>query len=67
MRDLRLGRVMIGASDVAHPTTHGPQTWPWWRLLSWSTSRPWLPEGSRDYRLWLYTRWGSVMLDLIVD
>lgn len=49
---------------VYHPT-HGPQVWPWWKLLVVSVVR-----GSHDpywyfwitpiaYNVWFYTRWGA--------
>lgn len=41
---------------------HGPQTWPWWRLVSFSWVR--LGQGintatGRGRRIWAYTRWGA--------
>lgn len=44
-----------------------PRTWPWWRVLSLH----WVVIGDRyreteyrAHRLWVYTRWGAVHLDL---
>ena len=38
--------------------THGPQTWLWWRLVSFSFLAP-----NWGYRLWIYSRWGALNLD----
>ncbi|WP_431014577.1 hypothetical protein [Bradyrhizobium pachyrhizi] len=50
-------------------TGHGPQTWPWWRLISWKLYQ--LDFGrnsaSSGSRVWFYTRWGCWHVDFIVD
>ena len=47
---------------------HGPQTWPWWRLVSPSLHRlPHVCSPSTGYRLWVYTRWGSIFFDIFFD
>ncbi len=46
---------------------HGPQTWPWWKLVSMSICEiSWSPLSS-GRRLWIYTRWGAVHVDVILD
>lgn len=48
--------------------SHGPQTWPWWRLVKFSWVR--LGQGiststGRGRRVWMYSRWKrSVLFDL---
>ena len=57
---------------------HGPkaQSWPWWKVAAFS----WLnsvrensylykdrPAQHSSRRLWIYTRWGAVCLDITVD
>lgn len=48
---------------------HGPQTWPWWRLVA-----PRMMQIRGSYgpmpearRLWLYTRWGAYYCDFMLD
>src|SRR5262245_9867852 len=44
--------------------THGPKSWPWWRLCSISIVKP--LHVKRWYRIiWLYTRWGAHSLDVM--
>lgn len=47
--------------------SHGPQTWPWWRLITVSVVRCdggdpiryfWI--NGIYYNVWIYTRWGAV-------
>ena len=52
-------------SDL-HPT-HGPQVWPWWRLVSFSVVRLEIHLPSTGYRLWVYTRWGACFFDVYFD
>lgn len=50
--------------------THGPQTWPWWKLLSIRIVRCthdpahffWITPIS--YNCWFYTRWGAACLNI---
>ncbi len=50
---------------VYHPS-HGPQVWPWWKLLTLSVVRCshdpfwffWITPIS--FNVWLYTRWGAL-------
>lgn len=48
---------------------HGPQTWPWWRLLSVSVVK--CMSGDRviplSWNAWFYTRWGSLCWHLHID
>jgi hypothetical protein len=48
-------------------TDHGPQTWPWWRLISWTLCDLEGHEPSTRRRLWFYTRWGCWFFDLFID
>lgn len=43
---------------------HGPQVWPWWRLVTPSFISLHVHPPSSGYRLWLYTRWGSPCFDI---
>lgn len=40
--------------------SHGPQTWPWWRLFSWGTCKInqgyWAGSIYPGRRLWIYTK-----------
>jgi hypothetical protein len=59
-----VSRAYFNRRDVAvfGPVRHGPQTWPWWRLLSVSLVRLRLPDSG--YRVWLYTRWDAVLVSV---
>lgn len=46
---------------------HGPQTWPCWRLMSFSLVRLEMAEPSSGWRLWVYTRWGAWYGDMVLD
>jgi hypothetical protein len=56
-----------------HPGTwikayHGPQTWPWWRWISFSILiLPHVHKPSTGWRLWVYTRWGAAFFDVYFD
>jgi len=47
--------------------SHGPQEWPWWRVVSLSLVRLEVHPPSLGFRLWAYTRWGSPCFDVYVD
>lgn len=47
--------------------SHGPQTWPWWRLLSIKVVRLDICLPSTGYRAWIYTKRGAVYFDLFID
>lgn len=49
-----------------HPT-HGPQVWPWWRLVSFGLVHLEVAKPSMGWRLWVYTRWGAGYGDLVLD
>ena len=46
---------------------HGPQVWEWWRLLGYLICTTTVAPPSTGYRLWLYTRWWAVYLDITFD
>lgn len=54
---------LIVCSKNFNPS-HGPQTWPWWRLfgLLWCEIIT-ASYGSVGHRLWIYTRWRVVHID----
>lgn len=59
-----------GAHWKRWPTgvTHGPQSWPWWRLVSSSIVKLGnVNTPSTGWRLWLYTRWGAWCGDIYFD
>lgn len=65
------GRLCVYDRDNFKPS-HGPQTWPWWRLISISvvtTSHDpdclfWnIPNGRN---IWIYTRWYTVVYHLVI-
>ena len=54
---------------VYHPT-HGPQVWPWWKLVTIHIAGPcshdpadyfWITPIS--YNIWVYTRWGALCFE----
>lgn len=47
--------------------SHGPQTWPWWRLLSLSFMRLDTHVHAPTCRMWAYTRWGALYVDVTMD
>ena len=47
--------------------SHGPQQWPWWRLLSFGLVRQDIQRPSTGRRLWIYTRWGAFYVGIIID
>ncbi|MCE0846014.1 hypothetical protein LVQ79_10700 [Buttiauxella sp. A2-C1_F] len=53
------------AKDM-HPS-HGPQTWPWWRLFSVSVVRLGISPPSIGRRVWFYTRWGAGFVGVYFD
>lgn len=52
---------------VLQGCSHGPQTWPWWKLFSVSMAELEVYRPSTGHRLWIYTRRGAVHFDLIFD
>lgn len=39
---------------------HGPQTWPWWRVVTVSIVRTCsYRTEKRGWNVWFYTRWGA--------
>ena len=44
--------------------THGPQTWPWWRLISFSFLNVHAPSGLHFWRFWYYTKNKAGHLDI---
>lgn len=47
---------------------HGPQDWPWWRLLSFRLTRlDQVQRPSTGHRLWLYSRWGALYWEVFFD
>ena len=61
-----LGRFKVFPARRMHPA-HGPQSWPWWRLLSVTAVKCW-PSGVRfNYNVWFYTRWGAWPVQVVWD
>lgn len=52
-----------------HKPSHGPQTWPWWRLVSVRVYKlgldPAVPVSG--FRVWFYTRWQCPHWDIFLD
>ncbi len=46
---------------------HGPQAWPWWRIVSFSTNGIAVHKPSTGRRLWVYSRWGAIHFDVYFD
>lgn len=47
------------SGHVYHPS-HGPQVWPWWKIVSWKLVKQTVRPPSTGYSLWIYTRWGAM-------
>jgi hypothetical protein len=47
--------------------THGPQVWPWWRLVSIALVNLRVKTPSVARRLWVYTRFGGFFFDVVID
>lgn len=50
--------------------THGPQTWPWWRVVSFkfinmTKANPGMNAWAR--RVWVYTRYGAIYIDFYIN
>jgi hypothetical protein len=63
----RVGRAQI-TIETGYKPSHGPQSWPWWRLLSLSLINlrvvNHFAAPGLYWRLWIYTRWGAALIDL---
>lgn len=44
-----------------------PKVWPWWRIAKFSLIRAGVHPPTTGLRLWIYTRWGALFADLIID
>src|ERR1043166_3330180 len=70
---LRRGAPVVTKLKVHWPnhvfdyTHHGPQTWPWWRLVSFSWVKASVAAPSTGYHWWIYTRWGALMAGFYFD
>jgi len=57
-------RIKLGGS-LAHfkegmKPEHGPQSWPWWRVLSFQLCKiDAVSKPHSAYRLWFYTKFGA--------
>lgn len=47
--------------------SHGPQEWPWWRLVGFSVVSLGVTPPSSGKRLWVYTRWWAAHADIYFD
>lgn len=64
---IKLGRIKFFTwGRTLHPT-HGPQSWPWWRLLVFKPVRSRVQPPSLGWNLWFYTRWGAKVAELYID
>lgn len=61
------GRIKFSVFRTRAQCAHGPQTWPWWRIASFRCNHlvVCLPSTGRGF--WIYTRWGAIALDLVID
>lgn len=46
---------------------HSPQSWPWWRWVSFNWVRLEICKPNVGWRLWVYTRWGALYWDITFD
>jgi hypothetical protein len=46
---------------------HGPQVWPWWRLMAFAWVDLNVTRPSVGRRLWVYTRLGGFYFDAVID
>lgn len=63
---IRLSGSLAHFRPDLHPA-HGPQVWPWWRLVSFGLVRLEVAKPSMGWRPWVYTRWGAGYGDLVLD
>lgn len=53
--------------SLFHGTVHGPQSWAWWKFVSFAYIPLRTATPSTGHRLWVYTRWGAWFHDVILD
>lgn len=59
--------------EPPHGSTSGvkhkqcPKQWAWWRLLKLYPCNLDVAAPSSGHRLWVYTRWGAIYLDVYID
>lgn len=46
---------------------HGPQSWPWWRWISFSIVKLGCVPPTTGWSLWMYTRRGARAIDIYFD
>lgn len=44
-----------------------PKSWPWWRIVAFYLGRLDIVAPTSGMRLWVYTRWGSIYADVVID
>lgn len=52
---------------VQHKEAPRPHEWQWWRLFKLYGCNLDCKKPSDGWRLWVYTRWGSLHFDLYID
>lgn len=61
-------RLHFNIAPTVKRVVHGPQTWPWWRLISFSVAWPYKSKSlTYTASLWAYTRWGVRYASLTID
>lgn len=62
-----LGRLKFSIFKTPLQCAHGPKSWKWWQFVAFRLCHlsVYLPSTGRA--LWIYTRWGAVALDFIID
>lgn len=68
----RIGKFKVFPSRTWYTQhTHGPKTWPWWRLVSVvavKVSVNCSPSPLRlNHNMWFYTRWGAWTCQVVYD
>lgn len=61
------GRPRFHFFKTRHRCGHGPQTWPWWKWIAFRVSHQAVCLPSTGRALWIYTRWGAICLDVVID
>lgn len=61
------GRPRFHLYKTRHQCAHGPSKWPWWKWISFSVSHMAVCLPSTGRALWIYTRWGAIAIDMVID
>lgn len=61
------GRLKFHTFRTCTQCAHAPQKWPWWKWIAFRVSHISVCLPSTGRAIWVYTRWGALALDIVVD